>query len=438
QIIAYKILGFGLKQDLVLLMSIFFAVTYLTYYMARKIYNERIARISIVIVASNVLYITFALYGNRPDVLLGVWTLLALLAYFKGLKDSRFFVLAGVFCALSLSSHIVGCLMFASLLIVHLMENKWKLNSSVRKALLLISLGFFIGMIPQAAYAAQDIDLFIEQRWMNTEGNLAESVLSETERLSGMFLHKSMVFVSILFLLGLYYAGHIRKTDKYARIFLFIILFHTVLFIFVTHKSPRYYSSVIPLFTILAAKMLNDLFDRKKLAKIAGCFFVLMFLFGIGNYFASVVLMYHTNNYYSLDQYMEQKYLGEEEGRVVIAQPAFFFMFQDKMYAYKTIFHRMTHGESFESLIAELNPKYVVYDSHMVYYNTRLPDHAFWKFLSEDMVPVETVCFVGNNRVMDEKQYLRRMNHNYFELFKSIIFGGSGMCIDPVTIYKRI
>ncbi len=436
QIVTYKLLGFGMRQDLVLLLSIFIAAAYLTYYLARKLYGERVAKISVVLITSNVLYLTFALYSNRPDVLVGVWNVLAFLSYLKGKNDSRFFILAGAFCGLSISSHMVGSLMLPALALVYLMESKWKLSRDVVRVWILLGVGFFIGLVPQLVYASKDFDLFIEQRWYNTKGDPIKSLFMEKERLANFFLHKSMPFVSVLLLASLVYAWRRKQKDEYARMFLLIILLHVLVLPFVSHKSPRYYSSVLPFWTILVAKMLNDMFSSKKFARVSSWFFVLTFVFALGSYFASAMIMYHTNNYYSLEKYLDENYVSKEQGRVFLAQPAFFFIFRDKMYSYNLIFHRMgLYNESFENIMNDISPKYIIYDSHMEYYNSSNPQHPFWRFIEENTTLVDVVCFVGDERIEDERFYLRRMNHNYFELFKLIIFGDKRNCVDPVRIY---
>ena len=247
-----------------------------------------------------------------------------------------------------------------------------------------------------------------------------------------------MLFIAPILLLALYFG--VRSRNRTDRILVFVVLFHIFVLLFVSHKSPRYYSSVLPLWFMLSARMMLVFFESKKavVKKASSLFFLVVFIFSLFSYAALFVLMLHSNNYLSLGEYMSDKYLDDSRDRAFLAQPAYFFIFREKMYGYNTIYWRAgRYNESFDYLINLTHPDYVFYSSHMRLFTERGEEGIaldFKNFIEKNTDEVETVCFIGKNQVLLDK-YLRRQNHNYFELLIKIL-SDREMCIDPVTIYK--
>ena len=437
QIPIYFLLGFGLLQDNILLLSIFLIVAGMTYVVAKKIYGEKVAKITFLLLLSSPLYSTFALYGNRSDVLVGVFNLAAIFFFFRSEKNEKYLYLCGIFGGLSVSSHLVGLLIAPAIGLVLVYQHRKEITILIRKEAKIL-VGFIAGILPWMMYASEDFALFTNQLYSNSKGDFIVSLLTEWTRISGLFLHKSMLFVAPILLLALYFG--VKSRNRTDRILVFLVLFHIFVLLFVSHKSPRYYSSVLPIWFMLSARMMHGFFESKKavVKKASSMFFLVVFIFSLFSYVALFVLMLHSNNYLSLGAYMSDKYLDDSRDRAFLAQPAYFFIFGEKMYGYNTIYWRAgMYNESFEYLINMTDPDYVFYGSHMRLFTEGAKDGIaldFMNFIENNTDEVETICFIGDHRVLSDK-YLRRQNHNYFDLLMKILFDRN-MCIDPVTIYK--
>ncbi|MFX0196247.1 MAG: ArnT family glycosyltransferase [Candidatus Hodarchaeota archaeon] len=122
----YTVFGFGLIQSRVPSIFAGFFLIIITYYFAKKYYDQTIALLAIVLMASdNVFFVTSRTI--RPEIFLALFASAAFFLFLHALesKSLTYFALSGIFMGLSLYTHPNSFLVLLTLLIIFFHQQKF-------------------------------------------------------------------------------------------------------------------------------------------------------------------------------------------------------------------------------------------------------------------------------------------------------------------------
>lgn len=435
----YFLFGFGIFQTEMLLFFILSLAFLVTYFLAKKIACEEVAIISVLLLLSNSTYFAYAFLENRPDVLVGLFNVLALATYLAAerWKQKKYLVVSGLFAAFSAMSHPVGVFMLVGLVAL-VIDKRNPLKTSAIKSSFLVS-GFFAGLIPWIGYALKNPVIFAVQFLefrMGSQNSILDNILAESQRYTLFFGSKAMILLDIVFLVSLIHALRCRKMRSIS----IIVVSYLLLFFLISTKTSQHFSAIIPLWSILAANMIYD-FVKKYGKPIPLLSLSIVILFGLITSSALFTVMTHSNNYYALQEYVSNQNYGDNSAGNVVGTSSMYFLFKNRLSDIDALDKRLRSEEkTINELFDEINPTYFVVDTYALekVLNPSIHPNAdqLQAYLDENTVLIDVVCFIENTRVQDPKL----LGHYYYK--KSYIYGffdvlkNKGFCFDPIYVYK--
>lgn len=388
----FKLLGFGLLQVGLLNAFIILATFAIVITEAKKLYGKPAAIVASAVLASNFMYLLHGVFHGRPDPLVGLLNLISMkyLLEYSSTRAKKAFLLSAFFASLSALTHELGLLMVATVAIVLVKENGMK--DLLRTLLQLVKMAaiFIAVFIPYLLYASMQPAIFSEQvGWLlGRHGSIQNVIQDEVIRYYWAFTTNSGAMAPwFAFFMALMIFTAIRRDFSPIPLAIFMHLF---LMFFIGNKATYYYIAIVPLAALLAGKIFSEISMDEMKSRIAIGAVLLTFLSSIAlfGYFALKVSP-------QFDFFALNSALASEKYGMVVAQPAYYYAMQGRMYSAYAIFNRIDRGESLPSVISQLKPGAFYYDPLNLEASS---PPEFKQYLLEETALVKIVC-ARNGRV---------------------------------------
>ncbi|MEK6843468.1 MAG: hypothetical protein AABY04_03180, partial [Candidatus Micrarchaeota archaeon] len=303
------------------------------------------------------MFILLSIFHGRPDILVALFNILGLrhiLRYEKSGKEGEF-LKACVFAALSVLTHEVGLLFVASIVVLVV---KWNFGNLKRMGLYLAKLASVVAIVlmPWLIYVFSNLNVAISQiSWLlGRHGSILDVVRDEIIRYNWLFTtnnYASAPWYLVVFAILAY--GIWKKGLNAISI---VILTHIILLFFVGNKATYYVFAFAPILAIFAAREIANLREgiwitiaNAAILALIGTSIILLAAFAL--------VVSPTYNYYILNSYLDENYKEK-----VIAQPAFYFAMENRMYSAYAIYNRMDNEEKLDEILGKVGAKTLLYD----------------------------------------------------------------------------
>jgi 4-amino-4-deoxy-L-arabinose transferase-like glycosyltransferase len=314
----YKIFGFGLVQSRALSIFAGFFLILSTFYFAKRYYDDTIALLAIIIMASdNVFFVTSRTV--RPDILLALFSASGFFLFLHALetKSLKSFTFSGMLVGVSLYTHPNSFLVLVAITVILF----WRFGFSMFKSKLFWTFSLFclIAFTPYAWYVIKEdygngLSHFMAQlggRAGFLNGRYWETYLFEYTRYVNYIYFPRRIIIFVIQIAALIFAAFSkRRMDRYLLVL--VLVFIALLPEWNQgNRTPRYFIVFIPALSILVSRLFKDFFQKVSFAMpnglvsrrragyaVAGLIMALFFLNQIGgNIF--ILWKHKDNDFYS-------------------------------------------------------------------------------------------------------------------------------------------
>lgn len=309
------------------------------YFLVKNLYDKKIAVLASVFLAVDA-YHTLSSQSGLLEPILLFFMILSLLYFYKGFKDSKYFIYSAIFFGLSmLSKYLALSIVPAFILLIILNKNRWQILKD--KKLYLAILIFLIIISPLVIYNFKmlrsrghfDMQLAFllsqkQEDWTSISSRQAGANLRAD--FFGFFeaIKNSSVIIYWLFLISLvYFLIKLIFYKERKHLFLGLVLFSLLIFFTLIGSSARYLAILPPFVCLVIAIFLFD--SIKEFPKLKYCVFgligILLIYLIIFNLNSNQVFPWGKNNfayssyrednwgYNNLERYWLSKYPGVEK-----------------------------------------------------------------------------------------------------------------------------
>ncbi len=386
--IFFKFAGFSLWSVSIFNAGIALTALLVTGFLASRLYGKGAAPLAMLVVMGSFQFASNSIFHNRPETLVGISNLISAYWIIKYSSSGswRHAAAAAAFAALSFLLHPIGALMIASVFAMILINHRKHRHPTTVKNMVLAAIVAIFILLPWVIYASEDIEAFNTQwQWTSSKGTtLEKTIASEYVRYEWLLTTNNGVkvplFLMLLFTIGLYLRS--RELKSAAT----IIALHIILFVFVASKTTSYFDVITPLMAVyLAGEIIRNVSDMKircsALALVLGSS-----AFSIAALAGYTLMMSPDFNFPDTFNYLSEKNYSK-----VIAQPAYYYAFGERMYSSEAIVSRLNGGETLAGILTDVDADYYIYDP--IVQEVSLPPEM--KPLLAQSKLQETICVKG-------------------------------------------
>jgi 4-amino-4-deoxy-L-arabinose transferase-like glycosyltransferase len=238
-----------LTRVLVVIISIIGVIV--TYYLAKSLFNKKIALWSCLFLSTNQLFILFTT-KTLSESLFIMFLSLSLLLFLKRNRHLSV-IMAGIFVGLAFLTRYLGTLLIASYVIyfIYVLAKKETKRNTLFEMLSFL-IGFFIILLPWFyvgyLYYGSPIGHYLENLRVYSQASVSNPMDTFLYFFQSWRLQIIFIFTGIVFFIR--YFGRHRNRDL---VLLPLFFLPIIYFIFILHKEPRYLLSFLPIYAILAA-----------------------------------------------------------------------------------------------------------------------------------------------------------------------------------------
>ncbi|MBL7206059.1 MAG: glycosyltransferase family 39 protein [Candidatus Aenigmarchaeota archaeon] len=255
------------------------AVVFLTYFISKRVYNERVGLFSSLFVALSMGFVTLT-HLTTFDVALTFWVMLTFLCcvFIMETKEWKYYALAALFAGFAASTKYTLFILFVPIIISHLLAQKYDkrkilqifrflFDKKILMVLALVAIGFLIG----TPYSVLDNETFktdlakVSTVMTSWEGykSLHIGWIEHIYNLINIVGYPLFILIIISVFYGIYTVKK-KPRDRYDILFLsWIVLFYGIIGSWGTAPG-RYLMPILPFLMIFSGKFTEKFIFKKK------------------------------------------------------------------------------------------------------------------------------------------------------------------------------
>jgi len=350
-------------------------VLFLTFLLAKKLFDNQVAVLSTVLLSLSGLFILLS-HRARQDMLLTLFILLTIYLFFlaREKNSNSLFFLTGLTAGLSLDVHLNGIIIPILLSIFFISELRSKKLYEMMNQFLFCFSGIFLGFFWWVyTHIFVNPDVFFNQWYGIVNNEFKAPILSGfsilhmikkelTRYISWYWLatgHRNIIEFILLFS-GIIF-GIITKHENKKYPIITIITFLIMFTLIVAQKAPYYILFIYPFLIILFSLGVTTLIkDKNKAGLILPVALSFFYLSQLGY----ISYKYAGTNYNTFIKKVRQNI--SEDGKI-FGDPFLWFEFPDRFYAnFSFSYYQKVTGKNLFSFIEEKDIKYLVLDEDSI------------------------------------------------------------------------